>query len=208
MANPLLFIPEGLVLGLATGPVCLASCGPVYAPYLMQKSRTTYQSAMTLVQLSAGRFITYMVIGGIAGALGKQIFWLEKSWFTASAYLLFSFFLVISALRTKQCDEGCHTAGWMRFAEYPFLLGLMTGISVCPSFLLALTRAIDHGGWLAGSLLFGAFFIGTNIYFVPFTLLGMIGKTYRLRNIARVTSFCVALWFTVQAFLLLFFNRG
>jgi hypothetical protein len=60
---------------------------------------------------------------------------------------------------------------------------------------------------LAGTLLFGGFFIGTNIYFVPFTLFGMVGKTYRLRTIARITSCVVAFWFTGQA-ILLFFNKG
>jgi sulfite exporter TauE/SafE len=199
----MLYLAEGLMLGLATGPICLASCGPVYAPYLMQKSRSTSQSILTLIQISAGRFVTYLLIGCAAGALGAQIASLERDWFTATAYILFSVFLVISALRTKKCDEGCRTTGWTRFAEIPFVLGMITGISFCPSFLLALTKAVDHGGAFAGALLFGAFFIGTNIYFIPFVLFGIIGKTYRVRTIARIVSCVVALWFIGQAVILL-----
>jgi hypothetical protein len=30
---------EALALGLATGPVCLASCGPVVAPWLLAQPR-------------------------------------------------------------------------------------------------------------------------------------------------------------------------
>jgi sulfite exporter TauE/SafE len=203
MANPLIYIIEGFALGLATGPLCLVSCGPVYAPYLMQKGRSTRQSIVALLQMSAGRFLAYLLIGLAAGALGTQIALVERTWFTATAYVLFSVFLVISAIQTKKCDEGCRTAGWTRFAEIPFVLGMVTGISFCPSFLLALTKAVHLGGAFAGALLFGAFFIGTNIYFIPFVLFGMIGKTHRLRTIGRIMSFIVALWFIVQAIILL-----
>ena len=201
MANPSLYIAEGLVLGLATGPLCVASCGPLYAPYLMQKGRSTLQSVVTLVQISIGRFVTYILFGLAAGALGTQIDTLRRAPFTAAAYLLFSVFLVISAIRTKKCDEGCRPARWTRFAEIPFILGMVTGISFCPSFLLALTKVVDHGGSFAGALLFAAFFIGANIYFIPFVLFGIIGKTYRLRTIGRIASFIVALWFIGQAVL-------
>jgi sulfite exporter TauE/SafE len=203
MAHPMLPMVEGLLLGLATGPVCLASCGPVYAPFLMQKNRGTAQSILTLIQMSAGRFTTYLFFGCAAGALGAQIALLERVWFTAAAYILFSVFLVLSAVRAKKCDEGCRTTRWTRFAEIPFILGMATGISFCPSFLMALTKAVEHGGALAGALLFGAFFVGTNIYFIPLVIFGVIGKTYQLRSIARIASFAVALWFTGRAVMLL-----
>lgn len=198
-----MYIAEGALLGLATGPLCLASCGPVYATYLMQKNRTTLQSCVTLLQISAGRFVTYLIFGCAAGALGTKIALLERDWFTAAAYVLFSVILVISAQRTKKCDEGCHVTGWTRFTEIPFILGMATGISFCPSFLLAVTKAVDHGGMFAGALLFGAFFIGTAIYFIPIVLFGIIGKSYRLRMIARISSCVVALWFISQAVILI-----
>jgi sulfite exporter TauE/SafE len=200
MANPLVI---GLALGLATGPLCLVSCGPVYAPFLMQKSRGTLQSVGTLLQISAGRLLTYLLIGLAAGALGKQIATLDRTWFTAAAYVLFSVFLIFSALRTKKCDAGCRPSGWTRFADIPFILGMATGISFCPSLLLALTQAVDHGGVFAGAALFGAFFIGTFIYFIPLVLFGMIGITHRLRTVGRIASCVVALWFICQAILML-----
>jgi sulfite exporter TauE/SafE len=203
MATPMIYLAEGLALGLATGPMCVASCGPVYAPFLMQKGRSTQQSIITLLQISAGRFLTYLILGCAAGALGTHLAWLTRTWVTAMAYIFFSIFLVISAIRTKKCDEGCHVAGWTRFAEVPFILGMVTGISFCPPLLLALTKAVDHGGAIAGAALFGTFFFGTTIYFIPFVIFGMIGKTNRLRTIGRVASFVVALWFICQAILLL-----
>jgi hypothetical protein len=186
MGNPAYYLSEGLLLGLATGPLCLVSCGPVYAPFLMQKNRSTGQ-----------------LIGIAAGALGAQIASLTRPWFTAAAYTTFSVILVVSAMRTKRCDEGCSPMKWTRFAETPFILGMATGISLCPSFLLALTKAVAHGGMLAGALLFGAFFLGTTLYFVPIVIFGMIGKTYRLRMIGRIASCIVAAWFIGQAVLIL-----
>jgi sulfite exporter TauE/SafE len=203
MLNPMLYIAEGFALGLATGPACVAFCGPVYVPYLMQKSRTTLQSIATLVQISAGRFATYLLLGIAAGTLGTNIGSQERVLFTATAYILFSVVLVVSAFRTGKCDEGCRVAGWTRFSEVPFLLGMATGISFCPSLLLALTKAVEQGGALAGALLLTTFFIGTNIYFVPFVLFGIIGKTYRLRTIARIVSCMAALWFIGQGIVLL-----
>jgi sulfite exporter TauE/SafE len=203
MTNPFIYSVEGLLLGLATGPICLATCGPVYAPYLMQKSHSTLRSIITLLQISAGRFVTYLVIGLSAGALGTQIATLPKVWLTVASYVLFSVVLIISSIRTGKCDVGCHLAGWTRFAEVPFILGMATGLSFCPSFLLAVTKAVDHGGLFAGAFLFGAFFIGTTIYFIPIVLFGVIGKTYRLRMIGRIASFAVALWFLFQAIMLM-----
>ena len=202
MANPFIYLIEGLLLGLATGPICLATCGPVYAPYLMQKSHTTLRSIVTLLQISAGRFLTYLIIGLSAGALGTQIASLPKVWLTAVAYVLFSVVLTTSAIRTGKCDVGCRPAGWTKFAEVPFVLGMATGFSFCPSFLLAVTKAVDHGGLFAGAFLFMAFFIGTTVYFIPIVLFGIIGKTYRLRMIGRIASFAVAIWFIFQAIMM------
>jgi sulfite exporter TauE/SafE len=203
MAHSFVFIAEGFVLGLATGPLCLVSCGPVYAPFLMQKRHTPAQSAITLLQLSAGRFLTYLLIGFAACALGRKIASLTMTGFTATAYILFSIILVVSALRTKRCDDGCRTARWMRFTEIPFILGMVTGISFCPSFLLAVTKAIGNGGAVAGALLFGAFFVGTTLYFIPLVLFGIIGKTHRIRTIGRIASCVVAVWFISQAVIML-----
>ncbi len=195
MKISLIYLAEGILLGVATGPLCLLSCGPVYAPYLMQKQRTTVQSIMTLLQISAGRLLTYLIIGVSAGALGTHITDLKRPELTSLSYIIFSVVLIVSAFRTAKCDTGCSVAGWTRFAEIPFLLGMATGIGFCPSFILALTKAVDHGGMTAGALLFIAFFAGTSIYFIPLILFGIIGRTYRLRTFARIASLVVAVWF-------------
>ena len=41
---------EALLLGLATGPVCMASCGPVVVPWLLAQSEDERASASTDVR--------------------------------------------------------------------------------------------------------------------------------------------------------------
>ena len=52
-------LSEGFLLGIATGTTCLATCGPIYAPYLMQYDRNLKASLVTLLEISGGRFATY-----------------------------------------------------------------------------------------------------------------------------------------------------
>jgi sulfite exporter TauE/SafE len=199
MVEPMRFFLEGIMLGLATGHICLATCGPVYASYLMQENRTNLRYLTSILEMSAGRFVTYISIGAIAGAFGRQIADLQRDWFSLVAYLLFSAYLIVSARRSGRCDGGCATPRWNRFAKWPFVLGLLTGINVCPSFLLALTRSFTHSGPIAGMLFFAAFFVGTSVFLLPLTFVGMLGKKLLFRKIARIAAYGVAAWFIVQA---------
>jgi hypothetical protein len=66
-------LSAGLTLGLATGTACLASCGPVYAAYLLGEKRTGLQSLIVILLLNAGRFIAYALFGALVGYLGGSI---------------------------------------------------------------------------------------------------------------------------------------
>ncbi|MBN1130023.1 MAG: sulfite exporter TauE/SafE family protein [Chitinispirillaceae bacterium] len=199
MVEPFHFLAEGFALGIATGPVCLATCGPVYAPFLMVKNRTTLRYVTTLLELSAGRFITYLLVGAIAGAFGRQFADLQRDYFTITAYLLFSGFLIVSALRSRGCEGNCRPSKWSRFAEWPLLLGIVTGLNVCPPFLLALSRSFTLSGPVAGMFFFAAFFAGTSIFLVPLSFVGMLGRKKLFRTIARIAAIGVGLWFIGNA---------
>jgi sulfite exporter TauE/SafE len=193
------YLTEGFLLGIATGHICLAMCGPVYLPFIMQKDRNLRQSAFIILEISAGRFISYALFGLAAGLVGAQISAINRTYFTASAYVLFSIFLLISALRTSRCEGGCATTKWNKFAEWPIVLGLLTGINFCPSFLIALTKAVDLSGPVAGAFLFIAFFVGTSLFLIPLAFFGILGKQLLLRKLARIAAILVAIWFIGQA---------
>lgn len=190
---------EGSTLGLATGHICLATCGPVYAPFLVQKERTLKRQFLTVLEISLGRFIMYLLVGAAAGAFGRQIAGIQREYFSFTAYILFSLYLVISALRSHQCEGGCAVGKWNRFAEWPFLLGILTGINICPSFLLAFSRSFTVSGPFAGMLFFAAFFAGTSIFLVPLSFVGLLGYKRHFRTVARVAAVGVAAWFISNA---------
>jgi sulfite exporter TauE/SafE len=196
-------LTEGFLLGIATGTTCLATCGPVYAPYLMQYDRNIWRSFLALLEISAGRFVTYAVFGVAAGFLGAAIADVDRDLFTSSAYILFSVFLLLTAFRTNKKDHCCTTGKWMSIVDRPVLLGLFTGINFCPSFLLAVTKAVDLSGPLAGLAIFSSFFVGTSLFLVPLSFLGYFGIKKKIRIFARIAAVIVSTWFIAQAFILL-----
>jgi sulfite exporter TauE/SafE len=199
MVEPLRLFSEGFALGISTGFACLATCGPIYSAYLMQQNRTPWRYVTAVLEMSLGRFVTYLLIGAIAGLIGTQVSELQRDYFTVAAYLLFSTFLMISVFRNSKCESGCKVSKWNRFAEWPFLLGLVTGINVCPSFLLAFSRSFVLSGPVSGMMFFAAFFVGTNLFLLPLSFVGMFGRKKLFRSIARVAAILVAIWFTGSA---------
>ena len=195
------YLAEGFLLGLATGHLCLATCGPVYAPFLLERKLSWTGSIVTLVKISIGRFATYVLFGIGAGFLGRQIAEVNRSYFTAIAYCLFSTLLFFSAFRAHRKEKGCIAPVWSRFSDSPFLLGVATGINFCPSFLIALTRAVDISGPLSGGLLFAAFFFGTSLFLLPLIVFGVLGNKKILRLAGQLAAVLVGTWFLTQAVL-------
>ena len=193
---------QGFLLGLATGTTCLATCGPVYAPYLMQYGRSLPKSLLAVLELSAGRFLSYLVTGAAAGLLGRQVDFEAKGLLTAAAYTLCSVFLLVTAFRTYRRDQCCRTGRWAGIIDRPLVLGVLTGINICPPFLLALTKAASGSGPAAGITLFAAFFVGTSIWLLPIAAFGLLGKQKLFRLIARWGAVAVSVWFLVLAGLL------
>jgi sulfite exporter TauE/SafE len=192
-------LAEGFLLGLTTGTTCLATCGPVYAPYLTQYSRTLPKSLLAILELSAGRFISYLVVGAAAGLIGRQVDFEGKGLITATGYCLFSVFLLITAFRTRRRDQNCPMGRWTGIVDRPLVLGILTGINICPPFLLALTKTFQGSGPLAGMTLFAAFFVGTSLFLLPISAFGLLGSQKLFRSIARWAAVAVSVWFLILA---------
>ncbi len=190
-------LAEGLSLGLATGVSCLASCGPVYAAYLFSEKRSGRQSLLVLLTLNLGRFAAYVCFGAVIGMLGGSIPSGIRIPLSFAGYILFSIFLLISTLRVNKKCGGCGVSRWTKFTGSPFLLGILTGFSLCPAFLIALTSAFDAGGALSGALLFAGFFFGTTVYMLPLSIAGLFTARKWFTAAARVLAVFVAVYFMV-----------
>jgi sulfite exporter TauE/SafE len=192
-------LAEGFLLGLATGTSCLATCGPVYAPYLMQYERNLLKSLLAICELSAGRFLSYLIVGALAGMLGRHVYFEGKGLITAAGYSLFSIFLLVNAFRTHRRDQCCTVSNRAGIIDRPLILGILTGVNFCPPFLLALTKAFHGSGPAAGMSLFAAFFVGTTLFLLPISAFGLLGGRIIFRSIARWGAIAVSIWFLTMA---------
>jgi len=192
------FLTQGLLLGLAMGTTCLATCGPIYAPYLMESNRGLNRSLVAVLEMSAGRFLAYGLFGLIAGHFGAKLAIAHRPYFTAVAYVLLSLLLISSAFVTYRSEKLCAVGRWSRYVHRPFVLGVVTGINLCPSFLMALTKAVTLSGAVAGMHFSFAFFLGKSVYIVPLSLFGIFGARKALRDVGRVAALGVGVWFLIS----------
>ncbi len=189
---------EGFMLGLSTGTICLLTCTPIYLPYLISEDRSLKKSFYKVMEISAGRFIAYLLFGALAGWLGSFLPQQQRTLFTGISYILLSVFLVLNTMRTHRAEKSCRIPGWMKLSNSAFLLGIFTGVNFCPSFLIALTKSFDLGGMMGGILLFAGFFVGTTLFLLPLAFGGLLTAVGKIKQLARIVSLLIAVWFIWQ----------
>jgi len=186
---------KGLLLGFSTGQLCLLTCTPVYLPFLLTEKRSIYKSFLKVMEISAGRFFSYLTFGALAGFTGSKISTINRSLFTSIAYVLLSVFLLLSIFRIVNNEKKCHIPKITRFTKSAFLLGVLTGLNFCPSFLIALSSAINLGGIIDGISLFTGFFLGTSAFLIPLAFIGGLSKISKIKVFAKYASIIVAVFF-------------
>jgi len=82
-------------------------------------------------------------------------------------------------------------------AVLPAGMGFLAAINICPPLLLAFTDAASTGTLLGSLLLFLTFFLGTSIYFIPLSLLGVFRRVGDLRIVGQIAAVLVALYYLV-----------
>jgi hypothetical protein len=195
---------EGLALGLAGGSACLATCAPVLLPLLVAEGERPRWSFAALGSFLAGRLVGYLAFAVIAWAAGVALAG-EPAWRSAlagAAYLILAVLLAIYGFRSPRGACAAEPAsGWLgrlrgrRPAAFPVALGLLTGLSLCPPFLLAVTRAADAGGLGDALVFFAAFFCGTSAWVVPLPLVGLLRRTETVRTVGRLAAGVVGVYF-------------
>jgi len=193
------YIVEGFSLGLTLAGSCIATCGPIYAPVLLMEKRTFLKNLLVVLEITAGRFFSYAIFGAIAGYLGQQIPDEYREWLTGGSYVILAILLLYMLIPKKNINHaGCaHKRMAGSAKRFPFWLGVVTGISICPSFLLALSQAVDLAGIWQGMLFFTAFFAGTTIVILPLAFLGFLPgwRMDVVKKIGIALTIPVALWF-------------
>ncbi len=189
---------EGFLLGLSTGTICLLTCTPIYLPYLATEKRQLKENFWKVMEISFGRFFSYLAFGALAGWLGAQIADIDRTLYTGIAYILLSGFLVLTSVRTSKQEKHCPIPFYLKLTKSAFLMGVLTGINFCPSFLIAVSKAVDLAGVFSGIMLFMGFFVGTTLFLLPLAFTGMLASIGKMKYYARIAAVLIAVWFVGQ----------
>jgi len=178
----------GAAAGLASVPHCTAMCGPL-AAYAC--SGQPGASGQTRYQL--GRFISYSVLGALAGTIGgATAVSLPNAW--GSALLSWSLAIGLGlvalrlwrrpsqplvTLRTKQEDQTPSIASRVLggLGRHPFFVGLGTALLPCGALAAAVLIAASTGSTVLGSVSMLAFAVVSSV--------GLVGATWVFERFAR-----------------------
>jgi sulfite exporter TauE/SafE len=203
---------SGFILGLSTGVVCLAYCGPVLIPFLMGEGNTINRNLGSVSLFLAGRLVAYVLIGLLAGIIGRTFLQPSalKSVFMGIVYIILSVLMILYGFHRFR--EICMGRSRLQIKKskgrrWNFLIplsgGFATGLNLCPPFLLALTGAVDTGKVADSVLFFIMFFIGTMVYFLPLPFIGFFRRQQVLRIIGKFAAIFAGIIYFYKGIILL-----
>lgn len=199
---------EGLVLGFATGPVCVGYCGPVLVPFLSSHSNahSSLKSAVVISEFLFGRFLGYMGIGICSGIIGVSFAGVAEGPLTVFATLAIGITLLIFAVfKNFPHLKTCHSLLSKidrNNRNWGVLFGLLTGLNICPPFVAAISSAATLGSIPLAILYFVAFFLGTLVYFPPLIFVGKFSNTEAFKQIGKIALFLSGAWFFIKGMLM------
>ena len=204
MIMPFLF-GEALVLGLASGPACMASCGPVLVPSLLSEQAGVRRNARYLTAFLGARFLGYLLFAAVAWELGALVSIppAPRMLLIGIVHMLLAGVLLWYAYAAGHaCAQSCSGSELVsldvtkkRGMPGAAALGFLTGLSLCPPFVAAGVRAAELGSVVAAIFFFAVFFVGTSIWFVPFVGLGCIARNEAVTTVARMAMVLIALYY-------------
>jgi hypothetical protein len=198
-------VGEAIVLGLSSGPACMASCGPVLVPSLLAGRGGLPLSARYLSTFLGARFLGYLLFAAVAWELGAlvrvppapRLFMVGVIHVLLAGVLLWYAHSVGHACAQSRPGSELVTIGVARkrVISGPAALGFLTGLSLCPPFVIAAVRAAELGSVAAALLFFAVFFLGTSVWFVPFVSLGYVRRSQAVTTVARMAMVLIAFYY-------------
>lgn len=184
---------QGFFLGLSSGTVCLFSCAPVLLPYLLGEGKKTGGNFLSLIRFMTGRLLGYLLFGIIAWEAGQTLFkFLPQSGiFFGAVFIILSLLLAAYGLfnfRTPCAAAAAAKSIPAGSAFFPVLIGFLTGINLCPPFLMALADSSNTATLLGSTAFFFMFFLGTLPFFLPMPFLGLITRFPQVRMVGKMTA--------------------
>ncbi len=197
------YAAEAVLLGLSSGPACLTSCGPVVVPWLAAEGRGFAGTAVRLTVFLCGRLAGYLLFAALLWTLGLALPMppRPRALIFGAVHVALAAALAWYALARRR-GAGLQPAALVTLQakppgprSTPALLGLLTGLNLCPPFLAAAVRAAESPSLPSALLFFFVFFFGTLVWFPPLILLGALRRRTAVAQVARITLVILAAYY-------------
>jgi hypothetical protein len=208
-----LAIGEALVLGLVSGPACIASCGPVLVPSLLAERAGLRLNSRCLSAFLGARLLGYLLFAALAWGLGALVPFAPAPRalvFGMVHGLLACVLLWYACSAGRSCARPCAGLGLVtlgaakkRGMPGAAVLGFLAGLGLCPPFVAAGVRAAELGSAVAALVFFAVFFMGTSVWFVPLMSLGCVRRSEAVTTVARMTMVLIAVYYAWLALTML-----
>jgi hypothetical protein len=154
----------------------------------------------------AARFAGYLVFATLVWMIGASMARVMggRSWIFGAVQLLLAVGLLVYAAGWPhpKCLAAQRRNELVQLGAAPeprragaLALGFLTGINLCPPFLVAGIRALQLGSLAASLAFFSAFFAGTAVWFLPFLSLGFVRRSTEFLFAARMAAILLACWY-------------
>jgi sulfite exporter TauE/SafE len=194
----------GILLGLVSSFHCVGMCGPL-ALALPVHHLQKMQQALAVLLYNVGRVITYSLLGGLFGWLGRRIYIAGfQQWFSITmgiVILVLAFlFYFLNRSFSPAWLRGFHNSiqrvmGKLlqspRLHHY-FLLGMANGLLPCGMVYLAIAGALSTTGISESVLFMAAFGAGTLPAMLILSFFGVHLKLSLRRQIKKAVPYIVA----------------
>jgi sulfite exporter TauE/SafE len=203
MINPF----EPLALGFGSGPVCLASCGPVLLPWLGAEPRGWGVTGRLVAIFLSGRLAGYLGFATLAWAAGFALpgDWRARTLIFGLANFGLAALLGLSACLPRRSCAAATNARRPRLFQIgasdrfrppaALTLGFFTGLNLCPPFVAAGVRAAATHSLSSALIFFTLFFVGTSVWFLPSLAVGSLGRFAAVPVVARITMAVLAVYY-------------
>jgi len=208
-----MFLWTAFVIGIVGSMHCIGMCGPI-AAVLPYQAETRWQTALNMLKYHMGRIVTYAIVGGFIGILGRGVF--IAGWqrgFSVATGIVLLLFAVFSIRVESRIVSLPFLNKWFALVRNRLglllgqaqhrsliLIGILNGLLPCGLVYLAITGAVSTGSIgkaMAYMVLFGA---GT----IPLLMVTSILGTLAGMKIRHVLRRVVPVFLVLFAILLIF----
>ena len=201
---------KGFLLGLANGTFCFAYCAAILVPYLLSEGKNVRRNFITILYFLSGRLLGYSAFAIVAWITNLIVIQnlTNRTTILGVVYIALAVLLLLYGFGNKEphCAAKSTKALKKRIGTrhkylLPVILGILTGLSLCPPFLLAFTTAVEKDSLWQCLLFFLTFFIGTSVYLMPLPALGLLRRYDVLRYVGRLAAGVMGVYYIYFGFI-------